>query len=323
MDSLFNDLPSNKEIFDSFVVATSKMNNINYDNVLVAISGGSDSDIMLDIIHRCDTKKKAKYIWFDTGLEYQATKDHLKYLENKYDIEIIVGKPTKAIPTCCREYGQPFMSKLVSEYIERLQRHNFKWEDRPFEELYKEYPNCKVALNWWCNGHGEKSKFNIERNKYLKEFMVANPPTFKISNKCCKYAKKDIAKKYKKENDIDLSVVGVRKSEGGARSSAYKNCFSTSDGVADEYRPIFWYKDDTKRVYEDCFSIIHSKCYSEYGLKRTGCSGCPYGRNFEFELEVLEKHEPKMYKAVTNIFKDSYEYTRQYRKFRENMKRGG
>ena len=298
------------------------MNNINYENVLVAISGGSDSDIMLDIIHRCDTEKKAKYIWFDTGLEYQATKDHLKYLEEKYGIEIIVGKPSKAIPICCKEFGQPFLSKLVSEYIERLQRHNFKWEDRPFDELYKEYPNCKVALNWWCNGHGEGSKFNIERNKYLKEFMVANPPTFKISNKCCKYAKKDIAKKYKKENDIDLSVVGVRKSEGGARSSAYKNCFSTNDDVADEYRPIFWYKDDTKKVYEDYFNIQHSKCYSEYGLKRTGCSGCPYGRNFEFELEVLEKHEPKMYKAVTNIFKDAYEYTRKYRKFREEIKKG-
>ena len=39
----------------------------------------------------------------------------------------------------------------VSEWIERLQRHNFQWEDKSFDELYKEYPKCKVALQWWCN----------------------------------------------------------------------------------------------------------------------------------------------------------------------------
>ena len=296
------------------------MDNINYENVLVSISGGSDSDIMLDIIHRCDTEKKAKYIWFDTGLEYQATKEHLKYLEEKYGIEIIVGKPTKAIPTCCKEFGQPFLSKLASEYIERLQRHNFQWEDESFEVLYERYPKCKSALRWWTNTWGENSKFNIKRHKLLKEFMIQNPPP-PISNKCCKFAKKDIAKRYKKENKVDLNIVGVRKAEGGARSSAYKNCFTVKEDDCDEYRPIFWYKEETKRAYEEYFDIQHSKCYSEYGLKRTGCAGCPFGRDFEFELEVLEKYEPKMHKAVTNIFKDSYEYTRQYRKFREEIKK--
>ena len=226
MKEFLNTLPKSKEIVESFLVAKSKLENMNYSNVAISISGGSDSDVMLDMCHRMDKYNKLKYIWFDTGLEYQATKDHLKYLEDKYGITIEVGKHNKSIPTCCKEYGQPFLSKFVSEYISRLQHHNFKWEDRSFEELYKEYPNCKVALNWWCNGHGENSKFNINRNRYLKEFMVENPPHFKISNKCCKYVKKDVAKRYKKENAIDLSLVGVRKAEGGARSAAYKNCFS-------------------------------------------------------------------------------------------------
>lgn len=318
IEDLLNDLPNNKEIFNSFVVTTSKLKNINYENVLVAVSGGSDSDILLDIIHKCDRAKKAKYIWFDTGLEYRATKEHLKYLENKYDIKIIISKPIKPIPTCCKEYGQPFMSKLVSEYMSRLQAHNFKWEDRPFEELHKEYPNCKVALKWWCNENGEGSRFNIERNRHLKEFIIKNPPQFRISNKCCKYAKKEVAKKYKKENNIDLSIIGVRKSEGGARASAYKNCFSSNDGVSDEYRPIFWYKEDTKRDYEKHFNVKHSDCYDVYGLKRTGCAGCPYGKEFEFELEVIKKYETKLYKAVNNIFKDTYEYTRKYNEFRKN-----
>ena len=49
------------------------------------------------------------------------------------------------------------------------------------------------------------------------------------------------------------------------------------------------------------------------------CSGCPYGRDFEEELKIIEKYEPKLYKAVNNIFKDSYEYTRKYREFYREM----
>ena len=56
-----------------------------------------------------------------------------------------------------------------------------------------------------------------------------------------------------------------------------------------------------------------------YGLKRTGCAGCPFGRDFEFELQVIEKYEPKLFKAVNNIFGQSYEYTRAYRSFCEEM----
>lgn len=93
---------------------------------LCSISGGSDSDIVLDIIHNVDEKKNVRYFWIDTGLEYQATKEHLDYLENKYGIEIERVKACTPIPTCCKEYGQPFLSKYVSEQIMRLQLHGFQ-----------------------------------------------------------------------------------------------------------------------------------------------------------------------------------------------------
>ena len=32
---------------------------------------------------------------------------------------------------------------------------------------------------------------------------------------------------------------------------------------------------------------------------------------------MLEKYEPKLYKAVNNIFRDSYEYTRGYNEFKK------
>lgn len=278
---------------------------------------------MLDICWRCDREGKIDYVWFDTGLEYQATKDHLKFLESRYRIVIKPYKAIKPIPISCKTYGQPFISKFVSEMIQRLQRHDFKWQeesDASFEALCEKYPNCsKIALKWWCNEQpnlGERpSMFNIARNKWLKEFMIEHPPTFKISNKCCTYAKKNVAHKMIKDGGFDLNVVGVRKSEGGIRSSKYKNCFDEKDENADDYRPLFWYKDSDKVDYEQAFYIVHSECYRTYGLTRTGCAGCCYNRNFEDELEIIKQYEPKLFVAVNNIFGDSYEYTRKYRQF--------
>lgn len=294
-----------------------KLNYSGYKKVLCSISGGSDSDIVLDLVSKCDNKKIVDYVYYDTGLEYQATKDHIKFLEDKYKIKIQVVRPKVPIPLACKRYGQPFISKRVSEMIQRLQRHNFKWEDKPFEELSKEYPKCISALRWWCNDFGENSKFNINYNKYLKEFMVQYNPWFNISNMCCKYAKKDLVHEKLKEG-YDLNITGVRKSEGGVRSTSYKSCFDTSD-KHDNYRPIFWFKNEDKKYYERKFFITNSRCYFTYGLKRTGCCGCPYGRECKKELEVLEEFEPKLAVAVKNVFKDSYKYTNMYHEFRNSM----
>lgn len=122
-----------------------------------------------------------------------------------------------------------------------------------------------------------------------------------------------------KEYNYDLDIMGVRKAEGGTRASAYKSCFD-EHSVCDNFRPIFWYLNDTKSVYDNYYNVVHSNCYTEYKLKRTGCAGCPFGREFQFELDILEKYEPNLYKGVNNIFKDSYEYTRKYKEFVKEKK---
>lgn len=323
LDIILKECPKNQTIGDNLIRAWAKINSPKYKKILCAISGGSDSDIMLDICIKCDKDNKIDYVWFDTGLEYQATKDHLKYLEEKYRIKIEPYKAIKPIPLVCKKYGQPFLSKQVSEFMKRLQKHNFKWEDKSFDELVKEYPNCKSALEWWCGTKGNGSKFNITQNKYLKEFIIDNPPTFKISNICCEYAKKDLVRRVISEFKYNLNIVGIRKAEGGVRASAYKSCFDENGkskcGSYDNYRPLFWYKNFDKMVYENHYGIVHSQCYTEYGLKRTGCAGCPYGKDFEQELTIIKKYEPKLFVAVNNIFGDSYEYTRKYRDFCEMM----
>ena len=324
LDELLSTCPVNQVIGDNLVRAWSKINNPKYKKIVCSISGGSDSDVMLDIVWRCDKDNKVDYVWFDTGLEYQATKDHLKYLENKYDIEIKVHKAIKPIPITCRTLGQPFISKNAAEMIDRLQRHNFQWEDEPLEVLFPKYckwnekkqdwVGCKNALMWWCNAN-KSPRFCVKFNKWLKEFMIENPPDFKISKKCCIYAKEKVAENLISMEGYDLNIYGVRKAEGGIRATTYKSCFDEQPSGSDNYRPLFWYKNSDKEDYEVAYCVEHSKCYTEYGLPRTGCAGCPYGQDFEFELEVIEKYEPKLFKAVNNIFKESYEYTRRYREF--------
>ena len=239
-----------------------------------SISGGSDSDIMLDMIHKVDEGGKVTYFWIDTGLEYTATKEHLAELEQKYGIEIIHIKPDKPIPTCIKEYGVQKMSR-----------------------------------------------FSIYRNKWLKEFILANPPDFPISNKCCEFAKKKPAKRIVKELDADLDMTGIRKAEGGIRSAAFKTCFSECKSKGcDTFRPIFWYTDKDKTDYEQMFDVQHSRCYTEYGLRRTGCVGCPFSKHINEELAVIKEHEPNLYKAAMHLFGKSYEYTAKYRAFAKEMK---
>lgn len=278
----------------------------------VSVSGGSDSDIVLDFMVQCDCKN-AHYIFFDTGLEYEATKKHITYLENRYNITIERIKAYKPIPACCKEYGVPFINKFVSENIERLQKHDFKWEDKPLEELLKDYPGCTSSIYWWTNNH-KFPQWNINYKKYLKEFLIDNPPTFSISSKCCTYAKKKTAKKLYKDLDPDVVVTGLRSAEGGIRQAAFSSCYSV--GKPDTYRPIWWFTNEDKAEYNRFYKIKNSECYTKYGFKRTGCACCPFGLELEEELLKTKKYEPKLYKAVLGVFGKSYDYTRQYYKFR-------
>lgn len=60
-----------------------------YTNICCSVSGGSDSDVIIDLLARStDRFKDIRFVFFDTGLEYSATKKHLEDLEQKYGISI-------------------------------------------------------------------------------------------------------------------------------------------------------------------------------------------------------------------------------------------
>ena len=252
-------------------------------NVRCSVSGGADSDILIDLCERTEPHF-VSYVFFDTGIEYQATKDHLKYLEEKYGIEIHREKAKVPVPLGNKKYGVPFLSKRVSDMIHRLQSNGFQWEDDTLENLLAKYPKCKTPLRWWCNEWGEQSRFNISLNTWLKEFLVKNPPRFKISHECC----------YNVTHKIQ------------------------------HFLPILYFTNADRKEYEQEFDITHSNCYTEYRLIRTGCvgcPGCPFGREYQRERDVIKQYEPKLSKAIENMWGEVYEYTNKYHEFQKMMNR--
>jgi 3'-phosphoadenosine 5'-phosphosulfate sulfotransferase (PAPS reductase)/FAD synthetase len=81
------------------------------------------------------------------------------------------------------------------------------------------------------------------------------------------------------------------------------------------YFPLFWWSNEDKARFIKENNIKLSDCYTVYGMSRTGCIGCPFGRKIEEELNILETYEPKLHKIATTIFKNSYDATKEYKKF--------
>ena len=103
------------------------------------------------------------------------------------------------------------------------------------------------------------------------------------------------------------------------RATGYSSCFTPALAGADSYRPLFWFTDTDKAAYDAHYGIEHSDCYKVWGMKRTGCAGCPFSKDFEQELALAEQYEPKFHKAMLNVFGVSYEYTRQFLEFRKTL----
>lgn len=234
---------------------------------------------MMDLLERVKCDRKITYVFFDTGIEYEATKRHLDELEEKYGVKIERRRAKKPVPAGCRDFGLPFLSKEVSDRISILQHHGFQFEDEPYDVLSGKYSGCHSALKWWCNM--KQKGYGIESYLFLKEYMSHTPPSFRISKMCCKGAKKNTAKQIYHEFDCCLTIIGIRRAEGGIRATSYKSCFDQpEDDKMPSYRPLFFWSDDDKEQYKNHYGIKYSDCYEVWGMKRTGCAGCPFNSRF-------------------------------------------
>ena len=144
-----------------------------HPNAICSYSGGADSDIMIDLIETArrlvPSLPKVKYVFFNTGLEMKATKDHVKETAEKYGVEIEEVRPQINIVRATRKCGVPFVSKIMSYGLEEWQKKGVpmsiadeydRAEDKisKRKELKERYPKCESLINFicCCNGKGEK-----------------------------------------------------------------------------------------------------------------------------------------------------------------------
>lgn len=96
-----------------------------HPNAICSYSGGADSDIMIDVIERARLTFQLppiKYVFFNTGLEMRATKEHVKATAKKYGVEIQEARPKINIVQAARTYGIPFVSKIMSAGLSEWQK---------------------------------------------------------------------------------------------------------------------------------------------------------------------------------------------------------
>ncbi len=271
------------------------------EKIVVSFSGGKDSTLLLQLIEECGLKNKVRVVFFDTLMEFQAIYDFIKLKESQGWI-IEKTKPELPAPLIYKKFGVPFKSKHDSEMLERLQKHNFDFKQdtlKSYDELILKYPKCKVGILWITQS-------NIKMNcpNWLRNELATNGLDFKIANKCCTYLKKKPVAKFNKENDIKLSLVGIRQAEGGIRSRI-NTCINIHDDNI-KFFPLLFLTDDDVNYLIESKNIELCKAYTEYGLKRTGCVGCPFGRERERELKIIQEKEPNKYLACINLFGNSY-----------------
>ena len=314
---------------------------IEHPKAICSYSGGSDSDIMINLVERVRkafSLPPVDYAFYNTGLEMEATKRHVKETAEKYGVIIKTIRPKENIVIATRKYGQPFVSKIMSQGLEGIQKKGIPLEiadeyanaeDKKAKrnELRNRYPKCESIINFLCccTTDGEPRpdiQIVINSSAYMLDFIKENPIPFKVSNKCCDVCKKSIAHATQKE--YEMVITGERRAEGGMRSVPRKDntslCFSeTADGKY-RLRPLYYVTDEDKKWYKDYYKIRYSDAYEVYGLTRTGCCGCAISAHATGELEKIRKYEPKIVDAAWKIFGDSYRYRAKYNDYRKKRR---
>lgn len=329
------DAPAKFQAIQSIVAKHLKQ----HPNAICSYSGGADSDILIDLIER--TRRlfnlpPVSYAFFNTGLEMKATKDHVKAVAEKYGVEIQEHRPKVNIVKASREHGIPFVSKIMSYGLEEWQKKGVplsiadeyaQADDKAAkrQELRERYPKCESVINFLCccNAAGEPRpniQLVINSSKWMLDFLKENPPDFKISAKCCDYCKKQLAHRVQK--GFDMIITGERRDEGGMRSVPRKDntalCFTETSSGQYRLRPLYYVSDADKAWYKEEYGIRYSDAYEIYGLKRTGCCGCPISFRAVEDLEMIGKYEPNVAKAAWNIFGKSYLYRQKYVEYKKN-----
>lgn len=250
----------------------------------ISFSGGKDSVVLSYLFDLALPNNTIERVYFNTGIEYNLMIQFVKDLA-KTDNRIKIINSGKNVRQTLEKVGYPFKSKEHSTKLNMYQ--NGSKANSVSKYLNNESFGCPKAL---------KEQFTQDYN-------------LKISSSCCKEFKKDIAKKYQKENNKSIKILAMRREEKGQRAKL--KCISKTKTITN-INPLAPITEELEEYIIKKYNIKLCPLYYEpYNFKRTGCKGCPYNLNLKEDLETMRKLLPNEYKQCYYIWGKVYnEYKR-------------
>jgi len=259
------------------------------NNAYISFSGGKDSTVLHYLIDEALPNNKIPRVYLNTGIEYKSVVSFVeRERERDYRIQIVLSKQN--IRNMLEEFGYPFKSKEHSQKV----------------SYYQNSGMGKTVLNYL--GQGTKKDFLCpEKLKYnfTPEFKI------KVSDKCCRKLKKEIADKWAEENKRPIKITGMRKEEGGLRIS-HSSCTVFDEGRLLKFHPLQPITEDFIDWYIAERNIkLCELYYPPYNFLRTGCKGCPYSLDLQTQLYIMAVYYPDERKQCEMIWGKVYnEYRR-------------
>lgn len=242
---------------------------IDFNDYFLAYSGGKDSHFLYWFIKEFLHDDRIEIVGVNTGFEIPEIRERI--IRNSD----VVLHPSMKRNEIKEKYGIPCYSKQQDEYIHRYQTGS-------------RTENTMKAIM------GENVFFNLNQN--ARDNLLSGK-LHKVSNKCCLYIKEKPMIDYSKKTG-KKAIIGVRQSESKTRKAKYETCLQSNGNFA----PIYDFSDVLIEDIYKAYDIEIPNCYIY--VQRTGCAGCPYGRNCEKELALLPEQQRR--KAI-DYFKESYD----------------
>jgi 3'-phosphoadenosine 5'-phosphosulfate sulfotransferase (PAPS reductase)/FAD synthetase len=246
-----------------------------------SVSGGKDSEVMLDMIRRF-VDKNVPAVFCNTGNEYPETVKFVRQTDN-----LTTVRPDMHIRQIIEKYGFPLVSKEQSRYIYQAK-----------------HTHSAKLLNIRLHHGGEKGIGKIAQKW---QFLIQAP--FNVSEKCCHFLKRKPFDKFHRETGL-YPIIGTMASESRLRLQKWMQhgCNSFETAMIASYPMSIWTEKDVWE-YIRRFNLPYNPVY-DMGVKRTGCMFCGFGCSLKNDRRFyfLKEHKPKIYEHFMRMQNNGISY---------------